>query len=134
MACPYFFPTERVEAELWPHRPRLPLADGWRGRCTASGGETSEDEVKTCNLGYAAECPHLPKSRAADAVRFGGRRSEGRMSVQWITERAHRPVGQGILQFDLRSGQWLTVHENPCIQRMAECYLQARCGASNRDK
>ena len=35
MACPYFIPAEPHERELWPHRYRLSLGDGFAGRCGA---------------------------------------------------------------------------------------------------
>jgi hypothetical protein len=59
LACPYFIPTEVHERELWPHRERLPLGDGFAGRCGAHGGDQAanarcDDETLRlhCNLGY----------------------------------------------------------------------------------
>jgi hypothetical protein len=127
MACPYFFPTERLEADLWPHRRRLPLGDGWRGRCTAGDRLPGEDELKEfCNLGYAKACPFLPSQRSADAVRFGVRQVNGCIAVTYICERDHKPGESGELEFDLVAGAWTARHNNPCIQRMAECVLSSK--------
>ncbi|MFB3815940.1 MAG: hypothetical protein ACE14L_17690 [Terriglobales bacterium] len=125
MACPYFFPTERAHEEWWPHRRRLPLGDGWRGECAASGMVPSDDELRDwCNLGHAARCPHLPPDRAADSVRFGAALTDDRMRVTFVYERAHRPGETGVLEFDRATRICLAPHEDRCLQRMAECYLK----------
>lgn len=56
MACPYFIPAEVHERQLWPHRERLPLGDGFAGHCGAHAPELRcNDETLRlhCNLGYA---------------------------------------------------------------------------------
>src|SRR6185369_15982418 len=71
LACPYFVPENRCDAELWPHRARLPLGDGYEGHCSAPGHEgalpTQEELKSACNLGNAC-CERLPADRALDAV------------------------------------------------------------------
>ncbi|MGE0406802.1 MAG: hypothetical protein AB7O65_10915 [Candidatus Korobacteraceae bacterium] len=130
MACPFFFPTERLASSLWPHPSRLPLGAGWNGRCTSAAASASptEDELKHgCNLGYARGCPHLPKERSADAVRFGVLRDrDGRITLQYSLERAYGPAGHGMIEYDDRARAWLNRHEEDIrIQRMAECYLES---------
>jgi hypothetical protein len=127
MACPYFFPTERHAAELWPHRHRLPLGDGWAGRCSITESTCTDDEVRDfCNLGYARNCPHLPPDRSADAVRFGVRAASRSLTVQYVCEREHAPAESGTLSFDPAAGVWTISHPNPMIQRMAECVIASR--------
>lgn len=128
MACPYFFPTKRCDAELWPHPARLPLGGSWRGQCTAPGcdGVPSEQQLKDgCNLGYA-RCGRLPEERTADAVRFAIAGEEsGCVRVRYVFEIGHRPGEHGILQFDCAARQWVAPHPDRRVQRMAECFLAA---------
>jgi len=77
VACPYFIPAQVHPRELWPHRERLPLGDGFAGRCGAQVSQPLCDDVALrlhCNLGYAevasSPCVHLPSRRHFDAVRF----------------------------------------------------------------
>ena len=79
-----------------------------------------------CNLGYAAACPRLPEDRTSDAVRFSIARDHGaRLSLWFVYESGHCPAGHGTLEYDLSSGQWISSHTDPRIQKMAECYLQS---------
>ena len=72
MACPYFIPAEIHQGELWPHRERLPLGDGFSGRCGAQPPHGSCDDENLrlhCNLGYAdlgseAACIFPPEARS----------------------------------------------------------------------
>jgi hypothetical protein len=123
--CPYFFPTEPHDADLWRQRRLLPLSDGFRGRCTAGDFEP-EDELlwDGCNLGYARQCPHLPKAREADAVRFCLTHGDGRIQVAYVCERDHRPGESGVLKYDPSRKAWDALHPNRCLQRMAECLVK----------
>jgi hypothetical protein len=126
MACPYFYPTERHEAELWPHRRRLPLGDGFRGLCTIGKVEPGDERLRDgCNLGYARQCPNLPAGRMADAVRFGLTLLDDRIDVTYVLERNHCPGETGVLQYDPTAKVWSISHPNRCIQRMAECLVKA---------
>ena len=135
MACPFFMPETQLDSD-WPFPQRLPLGAGWTGACTAPGHEgerPSEEELKSsCNLGYAKACSRLPDERHADAVRFalGGER-DGILLVHFACERRYLPAGHGELLYDTAKGSWLQSHDDPRLQRMAECYVQAqraRCG------
>jgi hypothetical protein len=111
LACPFFVPEKRCDAELWPHRARLPLGDGYEGRCSAPGHEDarpSQEELKSaCNLGNAC-CARLPEDRALDAVRFYLKQDDGAtLTVSYCTERAHSPREHGMLQFDSASGKFV---------------------------
>jgi hypothetical protein len=130
MACPFFMPEERFAAD-WLFPQRLPLGAGWKGTCTAPGHEgvhPSDDELKSsCNLGYARTCSRLPGERHADAVRFAlGEEHDGILRVQFACERNYLPAGHGELLYDIGNGSWLQAHEDPRLQRMAECYVQSR--------
>ncbi len=135
MACPFFMPTEKLESGSWLHAGRLPLGCGWSGQCTASGyaGEvpTAEELRDFCNLGYAEGCGRLPREREWDSVRFGARTvsdmngTAARIQILYICERAHRPAGQGTLEFDLAAGRWEHPHGDSRVQRMAECFLES---------
>jgi hypothetical protein len=130
MACPFFMPTAKRDDGGWKHPGRLPLGSGWHGHCFAPGREGSEptaEEVRElCNLGYASRCPRLPKTRAADAVRFSITRDRGdQLTVCFVYELGHCPAGYGTLRYNISLGKWMSPHPEPCVQKMAECYLQS---------
>jgi len=148
LACPYFMPVVKLENGAWPHAARLPLGCGWTGHCTAPGhgGEIPpQDTLEAfCNLGYAGSCTWAPPERAWDAVRFSvsapadssgkdadsskdkEKRSASRvLRLVYVCERDHRPAAHGDLMFDLASAAWTRPHEDPRIQKMAECFLDA---------
>jgi hypothetical protein len=130
VACPYFMPEQRLEAD-WPFPQRLPLGAGWAGSCTAPGHEgvrPGEDELKSgCNLGYAKTCSRLPAERHADAVRFAlGEECNGILRVRFVCELAYLPAGNGELLYETGTATWPQKHEDPRVQRMAECYVQAQ--------
>jgi hypothetical protein len=120
-------PTRRSQAG-WLHPSRLPLAAGWEGTCTAPGHEgTSPDSFEACNLGYARDCPRLPRERSCDAVRFAiAQESETRSLLTYVCEKDHQPAERGKLEFRIHDGGCLNPHPDPRIQRMAECFLAAR--------
>jgi len=130
MACPFFMPIAKCDDGGWIHPARLPLGAGWQGRCCAPGHEGSEpaaDELREfCNLGYASRCSRLPKERTADAVRFSISRDRGdQLTVCFVRELEHRPSGHGNLEYDRPLAKWVSSHPDPCIQKMADCYLQS---------
>ena len=144
MTCPYFMPLEKLENGKWPHPARLPLGGGWTGHCTAPGHEgqlPSQDVVEAfCNLGYATTCAWTPEHRSCDAVRFavaasldarGARKSfAGEAPVRllrlsYVCERDHHPSAHGELEFDLARATWVVRHDDPRIQKMAECFLES---------
>jgi len=130
MACPYFMPEERF-GSTWPFPQRLPLGAGWSGACTAPGHEgarpSAEDLTSSCNLGYAKACGRLPAERHADAVRFAlGEERDGILHVLFVCERAYLPASHGELLYDKAHCTWTKPHAQLCVQRMAECYVQAQ--------
>jgi hypothetical protein len=140
LACPYFMPVVKLENGAWPHPARLPLGCGWTGHCTAPGHEGQappQDILEAfCNLGYASSCAWAPAERAWDAVRFSisapadkdkQKRSAAAsvLRLVYACERDHRPVAHGELTFDLVTAAWIGPHEDPRIQKMAECFLDS---------
>jgi len=130
MACPFFLPEQRLESD-WPFPQRLPLGRGWSGTCTAPGHEgerpTDQELTSGCNLGYAKDCGRLPADRRVDAVRFALREErDGVLHVLFCCERAHAPAGHGELLYEKATARWLVSHDDRCVQRMAECYLEAQ--------
>jgi hypothetical protein len=127
VACPYFYPEQRHEAELWMHRGRLPLGDGFQGKCMAPGcGERtpSDEELKDfCNLGYASGCGHIPQEREADAVHFAA--CDGKLvQVKFVTVREHAAARHGVLEFDAELRRWKGEDSDPTLQRMADVYVE----------
>lgn len=142
MACPYFMPVAKLENGAWPHPARLPLGCGWSGHCTAPGHETqipTQDVLEAfCNLGYATGCSWAPAQRASDSVRFSvsapmsSKREKAAsespnhvLRLAYVCERDHRPVEHGELEFHLPSATWTRRHDDPRVQKMAECFLES---------
>lgn len=141
MACPYFMPLARLENGSWPHPARLPLGGGWTGHCTAPQHENEippQDVLEAfCNLGYATSCAWAPQECKWDAVRFAvtaqthlqsREKSDSSRVIHlcYVCERDHRPVERGDLEFDAQECRWLKSHEDPRVQKMAECFLKSR--------
>jgi hypothetical protein len=129
LACPYFIPVKRCESELWRHRARLPLGDGYEGRCGAPGYEAAaptEDQLKTgCNLGNS-RCSRLPEDRAHDSVRFHVRSDQGvQLTVSYCAERDHHPRASGLLQFDAASGNFVAATAEASLLRLAHAFVQS---------
>jgi hypothetical protein len=117
MACPCFIPEAIHPAGLWPHRERLPLGEGFSGRCAANGGAPcSEESLQLhCNLGYAdqgsAGCAYIPVERAFDAVRFQLTEEGSALRVRYVCERRHLPCSHGELCYDLAASTWTNAPE-----------------------
>lgn len=143
MACPYFMPVEKFENGAWTHPARLPLGCGWRGHCTAPGheGQAPADNIleSLCNLGYAGNCSWAPSERVWDAVRFAvaapaeiakvagcaGAPAPHTIRLLYVCEKNHRPVDHGSVEFDFEQSAWLSRHNDPRLQKMAECFLDS---------
>jgi hypothetical protein len=129
LACPFFLPTERADDLALPHPARLPLGAAWRGSCSVAGHESAvlnNQELESCNLGYATSCPRLPKERTCDAVRFGvAKDSSAAISLHFVLESDHLPAGSGLLEYDRRLNCWTASHPEPRTQKLAESFLQS---------
>lgn len=137
-------PKEKLEGS-WPHPARLPLGCGWKGHCTAPGhgGEVPSQSILEafCNLGYVSRCSWAPAERDWDAVRVAvsapeqstpadrrtGMENKPARVIRliYVCERDHRPAVHGELRFDLAKATWLSQHDDPRVQKMAECFLES---------
>jgi len=129
LACPFFMPVQKLDG-AWLHPSRLPLGGGWEGQCSAPGHEgahPSQEELhEFCNLGYATKCSRLPIEREWDAVRLSVARDQGSRLLLWfVCETDHRPARHGTLEYDVDRREWISLHSDPRIQKMLECYLQS---------
>lgn len=132
MACPYFYPTKRLDQRLWPHPARLPLGAGFAGVCRA---DPASDEFRPgesalqqwCNLGYARkQCGRFPDDAGPDAVRFAvSSDSNDIIRIYYAAEKDHRPHQHGPLEFDARQRTFPAPHPNRILQRQAEAYLES---------
>jgi hypothetical protein len=129
VACPYFIPAVPHERELWPHRERLPLGDGFAGRCGACSADAQCDDETVrsqCNLGYAV-CKHLPTVRAFDAVRFQVQSDSATLRIQFACELAHAPASAGELRYDRSSMSWIAPPDDKLLH-LAEAVVRAWIG------
>jgi hypothetical protein len=46
--------------------------------------------------------------------------------LRYVCERNHLPVAHGDLEFNLTQASWLRTHDDPRVQKMAECFLEAQ--------
>jgi hypothetical protein len=129
LACPFFVPREIVNDGSWPHPARLPLLAGWTGNCRASGQDVAglDPHIRECcNLGYATACPHLPRDRDWDAIRFSVAHISGeQLTLCFICELSHAPVEHGMLIFDPESKLCMNPPSDPRILTLATSYLEA---------
>jgi hypothetical protein len=144
VACPYFYPTERLEQKLWPHPARLPLGGGFFGVCRARPGEEfrpGEAALRDwCSLGYArTECGRFPSGSGPDAVRFAVAGDDGAVvRIQYVVEQGHLPLEHGLLEFDRSRAAY---RRPPCeavlarqAQVYAENYVHRRYGSHAQDR
>ncbi|HWG49043.1 MAG TPA: hypothetical protein VN669_05075 [Candidatus Acidoferrales bacterium] len=126
MACPFFFPAEKIQTIAWAFPARLPLGAGFCGTCRAAAEEvtpTDDDLRDFCNLGYGTGCHRLPADRRADCLRFSARDNSGRVTLSYVYERDHAPVEHGSLEYDCATQSWPVKLKDDCAQRQAELYL-----------
>lgn len=71
---------------------------------------------------FAVIAPHLglrpdPRNAAVAPARA--------LVLRYVCERSNRPVEHGDLEFDLSHATWRMQHDDPRVQKMAECYLES---------
>jgi hypothetical protein len=140
MACPCFFPVERMPQATGKKTPPMPLGDSWSGVCRAApAGEWRPDPhtlQQLCNFGYAREkCWRVPAD-GPDAVRFGiSHDREGLVGIYWVMEKDHLPFAHGPLDYSRADAGFRTAHPDACVTRQAQAYVSSylrRKGDSSR--
>ena len=130
MACPYFCPTQRLEA---PGRGKVrpPLGDLYEGECQARPKEIHQPAgavlIEGCNLGYAArQCGRFPGGEGPEAVRFCVREDSGsQVRIDYVLERAHLPFQHGGVVYDRGLRTWTGVAAGSLLQRQAQAYVES---------
>lgn len=105
------------------------MGAGWSGDCCAAAQEITPADAHIrdfCNLGYASACPHLPRGRDWDAVRFSvAGSSADQITLRYACELEHAPVEHGTLTYELARESWRETHSDARINRLAASYLHA---------
>lgn len=125
MACPWFYPVERLGGA----RSIMPLGDAWAGECRAPGHPAVPDRhvlLDCCNLGYAvSRCPRFPAQDGPDAVRFSIAGHRGNIvSLCCVLEKGYLPFARAGIEFDTGGG-CSTPYPDPNVQRQACAYLES---------
>jgi hypothetical protein len=130
MACPYFFPLERVPVATGKRMPPMPLGDSWSGVCRAApAGDRPPDPhtvQQLCNFGYArGKCPHVPVD-SPDAVRFGiSHDRDGIVRIYWVVEKDHLPFAHGPLDYSRAEAGFPTAHPDSCVSQQAQAFVSS---------
>jgi hypothetical protein len=128
MACPCFFPVERMPQAIGKRTPPMPLGDSWSGVCRSEpSGEWLPDPntlQQLCNFGYAREkCMRVPAD-APDAVRFGvSYDRDGTVRIYWVMEKDHLPFAHGQLEYSHADSGFRTAHPDACVTQQAQAYM-----------
>jgi hypothetical protein len=130
MACPCFFPVERMPQATGKRIPPMPLGDPWSGVCRAMpAGEWLPDPntlQQLCNFGYAREkCARVP-AESPDAVRFGiSNDSQGIVRIYWVMEKDHLPFAHGPLEYSRADAGFQCAHPDACVTQQAQAYVSS---------
>jgi hypothetical protein len=131
MACPYFSPTQRLQAAGWRGRIRPPLGDLYEGECHARPREIFVPGgvvlLECCNFGYAArQCRRFPVQAGPEAIRFCVREdSEDQIHIDYVMERAHLPHEHGGIVYDRRLSGWTGLETGSLLERQAQAYVES---------
>ena len=110
MACPFFYPSARLENTGWIIPPRLPLGDAYAGECRAEANAPQPEEAQVrqlCNNGYGRGCcERFPRDASADAVRCHIAQDSGEfIRIQYVLEKGCWPIENGQLECCTASGE-----------------------------
>jgi len=131
MACPYFFPTDRLAESVWPRHPRLPLGDPYRGVCRADPMRERLPGVETlrecCNMGGASRrCSHFPREGGPDALRYSVINDDGGViRIFYVAERENLSVENGTVEFETETGLLRNGHTGETLQKQARAYVES---------
>ncbi len=128
MACPCFFPVERLPHAAGKQTSPVPLGDPWSGMCHSAGAGDWSPDTQTlrqcCNFGYAREkCARFP-AEGPDAVRFGiSNDRDGLVRIYWVMEKDHQPFAHGPLDYSRAEAGFRSTHPDACLTRQAQAYV-----------
>jgi hypothetical protein len=130
MACPYFYPTARLETGAWAVPPRLPLGDAYSGECRAEQTGVQPDEatlLKFCNVGYGRGCcERFPNDATADAIRFHVANETGELiRIQYIYEKDCWPQDHGSLEYGVTSPEPRGGPGDEVLRRQADAFVES---------
>lgn len=131
MACPYFYPVEKVEDKSGFRFLRLPLGDPYKGFCRVdpiSYRRPDENHVRDfCNLGYVRHrCPYFPEESGPDADRFSiSLDRNGLIQIWYVVEKNHTAFEHGRLEYSRDTNSFTAGHSNELVQKQADAYLQS---------
>ena len=140
MACPYFCPTQQLEAPGWRGKIRPPLGDLYEGECHARPKEIYRPGgavlLEGCNFGYAArQCRRFPAEEGPEAVRFCVRDdSGGEVRIDYVLERAHLPYQHGGLVYNRGLNTWTGLQAGSLLQQQAQAYMESYLAWKDDDK
>jgi hypothetical protein len=131
VACPFFFPIERLDDGAWLKPPRLPLGDPCRGECRAITGarvQPSRDELKDfCNTGYArGRCARFPRDTEPDAIRFSMAKDRGgSVDLVYVIEKEYSPLSYGPMKYDCAAASFVESPEDPILRAQAQQFVHS---------
>lgn len=130
MACPYFYPVERIAQATGKKMAPMPLGEAWSGACRADPAGDWPPDANTaqqlCNFGYAHEkCGRIPAG-GADAVRFSiSYDHDDVIRIYWVVEKNHLPVTHGPLEYSRLHSSFQNLSPDACLTRQAEAYVDS---------
>jgi len=138
MACPWFYPVERLKPGPGKKSPPAPLGDLQSGICHAAAEWAPDPDTlqHLCNFGYAREkCPRFPAD-GPDAVRFSiAQDQDGLIRIYWVVENNHLPFTHGRLEYSRTEACFRSSHSDARITQQAQAYVDSylrRKGGSGR--
>jgi len=128
MACPCFYPVERI-----PRTGRnspAPLGDLWSGACRAQPESEWLPDAATaqqfCNFGYArGKCPRFA-GEGGDAVRFTiSQDRDGLIRIYWVVEKDHLPFAHGPLEYSRADARFKNPDPDVLLAQQAQAYVSS---------
>lgn len=126
VACPFFYPIDKIEDRGYDVAPRLPLIDAYSGECRASGEAITNFNL-CCNAGYARGlCPDFPEGAEWDAVRFHmAGREAGLVRVLYVYEKGCWPGLRGTLEYSISEGRFAGSVDDPVLAKLARAFTES---------
>jgi len=128
VACPYFYPVDRLDDGTWMKPPRLPLGALYRGLCHSVEGQQFEPDARAarecCNTGYArGKCARFPDHAVTDALRFSIEAdANGVIEVVFVLEAGWSPARFGRAQW-IRGALRCEEALDPVLRRQMEVFI-----------